>query len=301
MSGSDPPGRRNARKYTLAVGTTCFFLGVVLGVALVKLIAADASMETPRLVQVIALIVLTIAESVAFLYYVWRLNQLRNLENDQSQKNAINSQETDLAYATKTLPKDDKEVEHIFNIYTELGLIERHFNDVQSSYRRLASTWLLADFAAIGFVISTKLNLLVPPELFIVALGIAGGVGICSIWLLDLLLIQRLQDASFSQSRDLEEKHKWLPHVRTNMRILLGGKGTRLASWFYIAGVEATYLASGVGLILWLTTTSIPVGIFWLVTVDYVIGILLILVLMRAKTVRTPLSEAQIEDAKGGS
>jgi hypothetical protein len=289
------------RKYTLAVGTACFFLGVVLGVALDELVAADASMETLRLVQVFALVVLAIAESVAFLYYVWRLNQLWNWENDQSQKKAINSQETDLAYATETLPKDDKEVGHIFNIYTELGLIERHFNDVQSGYRRLASTWLLADFAAIGFVISTRLNLLIPPELFIAALGIAGGVGICFIWILDLLLIQRLQDASFSQSKDLEEKHEWLPQVRTNMRVLLGGKGTRLASWFYIAGVEVTVLTSGVGLLLWLRTTSTPVGIFWLVTVDYVIGILLILVLMRAKTVRTPYSEWQIKRAKGGS
>lgn len=66
--------------------------------------------------------------------------------------------------------------------------MERHFNTVQSGYRTLASTWLLAAFAAIGFVLSTKLTLLVPRELVIAGIGMAASIGIYLLWIIDLLV-----------------------------------------------------------------------------------------------------------------
>jgi hypothetical protein len=243
-----------------------------------------------------------IAEIVGTLYYAWRLNQLERWEKRQGKvetRNIRGRQSIDLA--APRLPQNDKEVEHIWNFYVELGLMERHFDQIQSNYRRLASTWLLAAFAAIGFVLSTKMTPLIPPELFILALGIAGSVGVYLIWVIDLLVNQRLLDANIIQARDLETAHKWLPQVRNNMRMLLRGKGLRLKLWFYIAGTEVAALAGGVGLLLWLRTTSTPVDIICLITVDYVVGMFLVLMLMHAKTTITPHLEQQIRHAKGGA
>jgi hypothetical protein len=49
-----------------------------------------------------------------------------------------------------------EEFENVWHFVTEIGLNERHFNQLQSSYRTLASQWLLAAFAGIGFVISSN-------------------------------------------------------------------------------------------------------------------------------------------------
>jgi len=56
-------------------------------------------------------------------------------------------------------PMQPEALQHIWNFYIELGLMERHFNEIQAGYRRLASTWMLAVLAAIGFVLSTKLTI----------------------------------------------------------------------------------------------------------------------------------------------
>ena len=79
------------------------------------------------------------------------------------------------------------------------------------------------------------------------------------------------------------------------------GKGLRLVLWFYVAGTEVTALTGGVGLLLWLSTTSTPVNIIYLVAIDYVIGMFLVLMLMHVKTTITPHLEKQIRDSIGGA
>jgi len=62
-----------------------------------------------------------------------------------------------VTWPVKTREKSNDERELIFKLYSELGSIERHSSGVQSQYRVLASTWMLAVFAGIGFVISKRL------------------------------------------------------------------------------------------------------------------------------------------------
>src|SRR5215831_10526015 len=128
--------------------------------------------------------------------------------------------------------EDDRD--RIWKIYCELGVIERHFNNVQSTYRALASTWLLAALGGIGFVISKELTLRIPSELIIGAIGIAAGIGVYLLWVLDLLVYQRLLDAAYIEGRNLETNHQWLPQVRNNMRVLLGGAGAWRWSYGFI-------------------------------------------------------------------
>jgi hypothetical protein len=198
------------------------------------------------------------------------------------------------------MPTEDKEKERIWNIYTELGLIERHFNSLQSGYRALASTWLLAAFAGIGFVLSTKLTLLIPSGLIIAGIGIGASIGIYLLWILDLLVNQRLLDAAFIEARNLETRHKWLPQYRNNIRTLLGGKGLALIVWFYIGCTEVMAFVGGVGLFLWLPTITIPVVIY-ITTIIYVIGMGLVLLYMRRRTSITPYLESQINQSRGST
>lgn len=79
--------------------------------------------------------------------------------------------------------------DRVWSLVTELGLQERHFNDLESRYRALASTWLLAAFFGMGFVISQETLTLPFDRLLVVAgIGLAGTVGIALLWNLDLLV-----------------------------------------------------------------------------------------------------------------
>ncbi len=55
---------------------------------------------------------------------------------------------------------NEKGHEQLWNTYRELGEMERHFGNAQSRYRALASTWMLAAIAGIGFVLSKDLVIL---------------------------------------------------------------------------------------------------------------------------------------------
>ena len=46
----------------------------------------------------------------------------------------------------------DLDRDEVWRMLLELGVQERHFNELESRYRTLASTWLLATFAALGFI-----------------------------------------------------------------------------------------------------------------------------------------------------
>ena len=46
-----------------------------------------------------------------------------------------------------------------WDVLKELGESERHFNNLETEYRKLASIWLLAGFAGIGFVLKSDPDL----------------------------------------------------------------------------------------------------------------------------------------------
>jgi len=72
---------------------------------------------------------------------------------------------------------NDPENHSAWSYLKELGVGERHFNEVESKYRALASTWLPAAFEGMGFI-ATSNNLPVPKETVVFAISVAGTVGI---------------------------------------------------------------------------------------------------------------------------
>jgi hypothetical protein len=148
------------------------------------------------------------------------------------------------------MPTSD-ERELILKAYCELGQIERSHSNTQTSYRTLASSWMLAAFAGIGFMISSKdFSFDIPKEVFILAVALAGGIGLGLLWILDLMFYQRLLDAAFIEARRLETTYEWLPQPRNKTRALLRGKGLQIVIWYYIVLAEVMFLIFGAGLVL---------------------------------------------------
>lgn len=114
------------------------------------------------------------------------------------------------------LAEVDKEVfARVWAVATGLEERERHFNQLQSRYRTLASTWLLATFAAIGFLLSTPIT---PPqdiEQLVIGVALAGATGMVLLWILDVLVYHELLVAGYVAGTDLEASFTWLPPVRS--------------------------------------------------------------------------------------
>src|SRR5512134_877134 len=109
----------------------------------------------------------------------------------------------------------------VWKIYSGLSEECRHFNGLQSTYRSLASTWLLATFAGIGFVLK---DIHTPySHLFIGGIALAGALGILMLWLLDLKVYHLLLAAAFAEQLRLERKYDWLPRMAHSM--MAGQKG----------------------------------------------------------------------------
>ena len=129
----------------------------------------------------------------------------------------------------------------------EIGESERHFNSIQARYRLLASTWLLASFAGIGFSM-TKLESPADKDIFLCLIAAAGSIGIVIIWVLDILGYHRLLAAYFLEGLRTENEHRDLPQVRWLM-MELGTVGSK-ARLFYFACALAPV---STGLVLLLT------------------------------------------------
>lgn len=113
---------------------------------------------------------------------------------------------------------------------------ERHFNQVQASYRRLASTWVLAAFGGMGYV-ATQLeptSSTLHGELFF-GLGLAAAIGVFLIWLIDHQAYFQLLESNFLEGLRLEVAGSTgLLRVRTRMVVQKAGAVGRTTAYFYI-------------------------------------------------------------------
>lgn len=90
--------------------------------------------------------------------------------------------------------------ESVWKIVQECGEEERHFNTLQSVYRGVASSWLLATFGAVGYLMFDKDGHVAHTWLG-AAVCIMGALGISLLWMLDLHIYHRLLVAAFEQGR----------------------------------------------------------------------------------------------------
>jgi hypothetical protein len=150
-------------------------------------------------------------------------------------------------------PSAEESPEVIREFLAECGAAERHFNEIQARYRALASTWLLATFAGIGFVLSAESFDLPVPRLFVVAgIALAGTVGLVLLWNLDVRVYHRLLDAYFWEGLRLESRNPWVPQVRQRMLDFTNDRGVLpRVNVFYIAGVAVEGVIAAAAFTLW--------------------------------------------------
>ena len=193
----------------------------------------------------------------------------------------------------------DKECfDRVWKIAQEIGVQERHFNGLQTAYRNMASVWLLAAFAGIGFAISQKLALTLDRELLIAAVAAAGGVGIALLWVLDLLVYHRLLDSCFIEGLVLEARYPWLPPLRGNMMQTQKGQGVLFRTvGFYLAPIVLLILVAAGALAHWCYREHWPL-LTALLAAGGVAAAIAAGMAMRAKTENTQALKERLEVAK---
>lgn len=164
-------------------------------------------------------------------------------------------------------PPPNKDIfESVWKIVQECGEEERHFNQLQSVYRGIASTWLLATFGAVGYLLFDKNGAVAHPRLAAMVCML-GTFGVALLWMLDLSVYHRLLVSAFDEGKALEDHFLWLPRIRTNMLTYTHSAVRRHLALYYLfttlgpllAGIGFFYhygfpcsalIAAGVGLLL---------------------------------------------------
>jgi|GEM_PF-2082590 len=140
---------------------------------------------------------------------------------------------------SEILQKIDKELfERVMRLVEQITSQENHFNDLQTQYRKLASTWLLASFAACGYILKSS-DLPYNEWYFVFGIAMAASVGLSILWMLDLTVYQRLLAAYFLQGVKLElEYYQWLTPSRINIvRSQRTGEVTSKMQYFYFFSI----------------------------------------------------------------
>jgi hypothetical protein len=142
-----------------------------------------------------------------------------------------------------------EDFDRIWTIVAEMSVYERHFNDIQARHRVLASSWLLATFVGVGFLLSRpELQLPVDRGFAIAGVAAAGAAGLVLLWNLDLLVYHQLLQSCFSVGLDFEARHTWLPPLRKRMLESQGGGDvTPRVAWFYMTGIAVLTLVATAG------------------------------------------------------
>lgn len=126
----------------------------------------------------------------------------------------------------------------VLQLLAHIGDLEKHFNGLETQYRLLASTWLLACFGAIGFLLQSDKIFFVDPWILTGFVGIIGSIGIYLLWTMDIKVYHKLLHCAFIEGIKLEQKYEWLPKIRTQMiKSQETGEVTTSTGLYYICSI----------------------------------------------------------------
>lgn len=135
--------------------------------------------------------------------------------------------------------KDDWE---IIKTITEA---EHHFNNLCFNIRALASTWLLATFVGVGFLLKELAQSEPNVNQMMIMLCWIGAMGILVLWILDLRIYQKLLSAWFNSRKDIEARNPDFPQIRKKIKNTQPGQSAfNLLKLYYIALCAAPLLLS---------------------------------------------------------
>jgi len=150
----------------------------------------------------------------------------------------------------------DKET--ILQLLNHIGDQEKHFNGLETQYRLLASTWLLACFGGIGFLLQSDNEFVVDSWMLTGFIGLIGSVGIYLLWMMDIKVYHKLLHCVFIEGIKLEQVHDWLPRIRTEMLISQGtGDVTTNTGLYYICSISILLIVSTLAFFMSFTAVEI--------------------------------------------
>jgi hypothetical protein len=133
----------------------------------------------------------------------------------------------------------------VYGIYTQLLQEKEFFGNLGRKYRALASTWLIAAFAGMGFLVSGHLNIELPFNFFIgiIILSFCTASGVTLLWFLDVVLYYTLTKAVLVELARLEKKHPWLGHVHWHLLLIRETPKYRVYQSSFYIGINGLFIS----------------------------------------------------------
>jgi len=96
----------------------------------------------------------------------------------------------------------------------------QHFNQIQTTYRTYAFSWMIATFIGVGYSLSSQeINLPFNPLIVVMLLCLASASGIFLIWYMDLMMCERKIATALFEGQVCEQKYPWLPKITESSNI----------------------------------------------------------------------------------
>ena len=173
--------------------------------------------------------------------------------------------------------------EEVMKLIDHIGDQEKHFNSLETEYRKLASQWLLVALGAIGFVLSRENEMFIPPFILVICIAVTASIGILILWLLDLKVYHELLHAAFKEGVKLEQEYDDLPQIRTNMvKSQTGGDVIKRVIYYYFFSILLLMIIANIS--VWLVVQSKLLNVC--INMASVVLIFFILRLMICKRIR---------------
>lgn len=177
--------------------------------------------------------------------------------------------------------------EKVMEVYKQIGEQERHFNELEKSYRLLSSQWLLASLGAIGFLLQSDkfVDMASYKNVLIGAIGLVSNFGIFLLWMIDIRVYHKLLNCVFLQGVKLEQENTWLPRIRTDMILSQqSGDVVNSTALFYIGSCSLLLVISIISFGSYFMNNTATV----LITGIAGLGLLCVQVMYMMKTSRNP-------------
>jgi len=128
-------------------------------------------------------------------------------------------------------------------ITENIGEAEKHFNSLETEYRKLASQWLLAALGACGLLMKTDTKVFVDNWVLVLGVSLAGSAGIANLWMMDVKVYHRLLHAFFKEGVRLEADYRWMRPIRINMvRSQETGDVTSRVMYYYFLSIALLFV-----------------------------------------------------------
>lgn len=133
----------------------------------------------------------------------------------------------------------------VFASYAKLLQGGRYHGTLQTKYRVMCSTWLLASFAAIGFLLSQDNLLPFDPLIGVSLISLIGIIGIYILWYADTFVEELLLDINVVEGLRLEMENPWMPQVHHTFLHLYKNTNARIVKVLFFIGCKSILLVSG--------------------------------------------------------